>query len=237
MKLNPIDNLEFYPPFEGFPRQGIEFLKNLKRNNNRQWFAKHREEYETYVKLPMQSLIVALEPYFARFAQEFELHPKRSLFRIYRDTRFSKDKTPYKTHVAAHAVLRGRPKGYEGSGYYMHIEPGEIFLGAGIYMPSSDQLKKIRRAISERPDKFLSVVEDKNFKRRFKALEGEKLHRAPAGYPPNHPMVEWLKFKQFFVGVSWPEGKCYKKLFVKETAEVLRDATPLVRFLNEAIQS
>ena len=231
----PLSDLEIFPPFDGFPRDGIDFMKRLKRNNNRPWFEKHKEEYEASVKLPMQSLIAALQPHFERFAPEFDVHPKKALFRIYRDVRFSKDKTPYKTHVAAHFVLRGKPKGVEGSGYYLHIEPGEVFLGGGIYMPDGDQLKKIRRAIGGQPDRFRSILEEKNFKRVFRKLEGETLHRVPQGYEPDHPMADWLKFKQFFVGVEWPEARSLKERFVTDVAEVFEAATPLVRFLNEAM--
>jgi uncharacterized protein (TIGR02453 family) len=230
----PFDEILF-PPFTGFPKEGIAFLQKLKRNNNREWFEKHKTDYETFVKLPMQSLIASLQPYFDRFAPEFDANPKRSLFRIYRDIRFSKDKTPYKTHVAAHFVIRGKPKGIEGSGYYLHIEPGEIFLGGGIYMPDGDQLKKIRRAIAAKADDFLSIIEKKNFKKRFGKLEGERLQRVPQGFEPDHPMAEWLKLKQFFVGVTLPEQKCFSELFPETIADIFEDAVPLVRFLNNAM--
>lgn len=232
---SPLSDLEFFPPFDGFPREGIGFLKRLKRNNNRPWFEKHKQEYESSIKLPMQSLIASLHPHFQRFAPEFDINPKRSLFRIYRDVRFSKDKTPYKTHAAAHFVLRGKPKGVEGSGYYLHIEPGEVFIGGGIYMPDNDQLKKIRSAIADHSGQFLSIVRLPKFKKIFGKLEGEKLQRVPKGYEPDHPMAEWLKHKQFFVWIEWPESKCLKDKFVAEVAEVYKAATPLVRFLNEAM--
>jgi uncharacterized protein (TIGR02453 family) len=231
----PLSDLEFFPPFDGFPREGIDFLKRLKRNNNRPWFEKHKDEYDSFVKIPMQSLIVALQPHFEKIAPEFDVNPKRSLFRIYRDVRFSKDKTPYKTHVAAHFVLRGKPKGVEGSGYYLHIEPGEAYLGGGVYMPDGDQLKKIRRAIADQPTRFLSIVGHPKFKKMFGKLEGEKLKRVPQGFEPDHSMAEWLKHKQFFVWIEWPESKCLKAKFVAEVAEVYEAAAPLVRFLNEAM--
>ena len=234
-KTAPLSALDFFPPFDGFPREGIDFMKRLKRNNTRAWFEKHKEEYETFVKLPMQSLIVALQPHFEKFAPEFEVNPKKSIFRIYRDVRFSKDKTPYKTHVAAHFVLSGKPKGVEGSGFYLHIEPGEVFLGGGIYMPDSDQLKKIRRAIADRPEQFLSIMKQGNFKKTFGTLQGEKLQRVPQGYDPGHSMAEWLKHKQFFLWVEWPETKCLKEKFVDEVAALFKAATPMVRFLNEAM--
>lgn len=223
---------EFYPPFEGFPLAGVQFLRRLKKNNNRPWFERHRGEYESLVKMPMQSLIVALQSHFEKFAPEFDVHPKRSLFRIYRDTRFSKDKRPYKTHVAAHFVLRGKPKGYIGFGYYIHIEPGMIYIGGGIYMPESDQLKRIRQAITERAEEFLSLVSDRTFKRMFGGIEGEKLKRIPKGFEEDHPMAEWLRHKQFWVGVEWPEQRCYSSNLAKEAAKVFERATPFVRFLN-----
>ena len=232
----PLSDLDFFPPFDGFPREGIAFMKRLKRNNNRPWFEKHKQEYESLVKLPMQSLIVALQPHFERFAPEFDINPKRSLFRVYRDVRFSKDKTPYKTHAAAHFVLRGKLKGVEGSGYYLHIEPGEVYIGAGIYMPDSDQLKKIRRAIADQSERFLSILHHPKFKMRFGNIEGDKLQRVPQGYQPDHPMAEWLKRKQFFVWVEWPESKCLKTRFVVEVADIYEAATPLARFLNEAMR-
>lgn len=234
-KTARMGDIDFYPPFEGFPCQGIDFMKRLKRNNNRPWFEKHKGEYESYVKLPMQSLISALQPHFLRFAPEFEVNPKKSLFRIYRDIRFSNDKTPYKTHAAAHFVLRGKPKGVEGSGYYVHIEPGEVFLGGGIYMPDSDQLKRIRRAIDTNANQFLSILNSKRFLSTFKKLQGEKLKRIPKGYEAGHPMAEWLMQKQFFVWVEWPEARCKQEKFVTEIAAVFEAATPLVRFLNEAM--
>ena len=131
--------------------------------------------------------------------------------------------------------MQGKPKGVEGSGYYLHIEPGEVFLGGGVYMPNGDQLKKIRKAIAGQPDKFLSIMEEKKFKRVFGKLQGEKLQRVPQGYEADHPMAEWLKYKQFFVGVEWPETKCVKARFVDNVAGVFESATPMVRFLNEAM--
>ena len=228
-------DFDLYPPFEGFPKECISFLKQLKRNNTREWFEKHKENFERNAKTPMLSFIAALQPHFARFASEFDLNPKRSIFRIYRDIRFSSDKTPYKTHIAAHFVLRGTPKGFIGSGYYIQIEPGEFFVGGGIYLPDSDQLKKIRKAIASHGKEFLSIVENQRFRKQFAPFEWSKLQRVPKGYDENHPMAEWLKFKQFFVGVSMPELKCYHESLVTEAADICEAAAPLVRFLNKSL--
>jgi uncharacterized protein (TIGR02453 family) len=226
---------DFYPPFSGFSKKGIGFLKKLKRNNNREWFDRHKSEYEELVRFPMQCLIGSLRPHFAKFAPDFDLNPKKSIFRIYRDVRFSHDKTPYKTHVAAHFVLGGKPKGFLGSGYYLQIEPGECYIGGGIYVPDGDQLKKIRSAIAKHGDTFLKIVENKNFKKSFSPFHWQQLQRIPKGYSEYHTMAGWLKYKQFFVGVSWPETKCYKDSFVDDIAEVCETIAPLVNFLNDAI--
>ncbi len=235
MAPKPGLDMEIYPPFEGFPKEGLQFLKKLKRNNNRDWFEGHKHEYEEYLKFPMESFIFALQPHFQSFAPEFDLSPKRSIFRIYRDIRFSNDKTPYKTHIAAHFVLRGKEKGIVGSGYYFHVEPGEVFIGGGIYMPDSGQLKGIRRAIAQHADEFLSILGNRTFKKQFGKLEGDRLQRIPKGYDETHPMAEWLKLKQFFVGKSMAESSCHRPVLVETVATLCKDAAPLVKFLNRAV--
>lgn len=230
----PLLDIDVYPPFDGFPKEGIKFLKELKKNNNRQWFQAHKEEYETFVKLPMQSLIVALKGEFSKFAPEIELHPKRSMFRIYRDIRFSKNKAPYKAHVAA--VFHPRGHWQESAGYYLHIEPGEVFLGGGIYMPPNDLLRDIRQAIVEHSGDFLSIVGDNSFRRRFGELEGDKLQRVPQGFETTHPMAGWLKYKWLYAGVTWPHEKSFSPKFVREAAQIYQHVTPLVRFLNKALR-
>lgn len=232
--LKEFDEAHF-PPFEGFPKESVGFLKKLKRNNNRDWFNVHKDEYEQFIKFPMQSFIASMQPLFADFAPEFDVHPKRSMFRIYRDTRFSKDKTPYKTHMAAHFVLRGKPKGFEGSGYYLHIAPGEVFIGGGIYLPDNDQLKKIRKSLVEHSKGFLTIVNKPSFKKMFPAISGQKLSRPPKGFDPNHPMIEWLKMKQFFTGIEMKEEMCYKKDFAVKIAHYCKELAPLVNFMNRAM--
>ena len=229
---SPLD-LEIYPPFDGFPREAILFLKRLKRNNNREWFNAHKAEYEDYLKLPMQSLVAALRLHVAKFAPEIDVNPRRSMFRIYRDTRFSADKTPYKTHVAAVFHLRGHWQ--DSAGYYVHVEPGAVYVGGGIYMPDGDQLRKIRRAISERAGEFRSIVETQTFRTQFEGIEGEKLQRPPMGFKPDNPMTEWLKHKQFYTGVEWKEDRGYTPEFVVGVAKVYKDLYPFIRFLNEAL--
>jgi uncharacterized protein (TIGR02453 family) len=224
---------EMYPPFDGFPKEGIRFLRQLKRNNNREWFAKHKPEFEDFVRFPMQSFIASLQSPMASMAPEIDVNPRRSIFRIYRDTRFSGDKTPYKTHVAAVFHLRGRWQ--NSAGYYVHIEPGKIYAGGGIYTPDSDRLKKIRKAIIKRSPEFLAIVESKKFKSRFGSLEGSRLSRGPAGFPADHAMIEWLKYKSYYTGVEWKEEECYKPAFVDKVVKLYDELLPMIRFLNSAI--
>ncbi len=230
---SPID-AESFPPFEGFPKEGIAFLKRLKKNNNREWFNEHKSEFLESVKFPMQTLISSLKQPMAKLAPEILIDPQRSIFRIYRDTRFSKNKAPYKTHVAAIFHPKGRWE--ESAGFYVHIEPGGLYVGGGVYMPSNEQLKLIRRGIDRYPDEFRAIVQSRTFKKTFGNLEGEKLQRAPMGYPVDHPMVEWLKHKSFYAGVDWEEQKCHSAQFVDEVVALYRDLLPLVRFLNNAME-
>lgn len=231
---HPID-AAFYPPFNGFPREGIEFLRKLKRNNNRSWFQKHKTEYEELVRFPMQCLVATLAIKLHDEIPEMEFNPKRSIFRIYRDVRFSRNKAPYKTNIAASFQPRGAGAGIELPGLYVGVEPGEIFVGGGLYLPSGDQLKAIRRSITERPDELLDVVEDRHFEKRFGGILGDKLQKAPLTFPKDHPMIEYLKLKQFYVGVEWDdESRCYSRRFVDTVAAIFLDCMPFVRWLAKA---
>lgn len=230
----PALDIQSYPPFEGFPEEGIRFLLRLRRNNTREWFTKHRSEYETLVKTPMQSLIADLQPFFTEFAPEFEVDPVRSLFRIHRDVRFSTDKRPYKTHIAAHFVVRGQSKGTSGLGYYLHIEPEECYIGGGLYIPDSEQLRAIRRAIVAEHERFREIIENPCFRRKYLPPEGETLKRMPQGYSEDHPLAEWLKRKQFYVGLTLHHSACTRRSFLDTVVATYREITPWVRFLLDA---
>lgn len=229
----PTIDLDAYPPFEGFPKEGIRFLRELKRNNNREWFGSNKHRYEEFVRLPMESLIASIAGPLEKLAPEFLAHPKKSMFRIYRDTRFSRNKEPYKTHASA--IFHPRGHWEESAGFYLHIEPGEVFLGGGIYMPDGAQLKKIRAAIAQRPKAFLAILSKPSFRKTCGTLDGEKLTRAPLGYKPEHPMIEWLKFKQFFVSSVMPESAAMKRDFIPRVMKVFSEMNPLVQFLNGSL--
>jgi uncharacterized protein (TIGR02453 family) len=227
---------DFFPPFDGFPKEGIAFLKKLKKNNNRTWFHAHKDEYEQYVRFPMQCLVASLKREMADVAPDIEFNPKRSIFRVYRDVRFSKNKAPYKTNIAAFFQVKSVRKGPgDTPGLYVGLEPGEVFVGGGLYMPSGEQLKAIRKSIVDRQDDFLAVVENKRFKKEFGGIEGETLQKAPLGFPKDHPMIEHLKHKQFFVGKEWSdESICHRPKFLDTVVQVFADAMPLVRWLASA---
>jgi uncharacterized protein (TIGR02453 family) len=230
----PLEEILF-PPFDGFPKEGIDFLKKLKRNNNRPWFQKHKQVYEESVKFPMQCLIASLSERMGDVSPEIEFNPKRSIFRIYRDIRFSKNKVPYKTSIAASFNWRGLKGPVDAPGLYLHVEPGGVFIGGGVYMPTADQLKAFRKSMVDRPEEFLSVVQDRRFKREFRSIQGEKLQKAPLGFPRDHPMIEHLKHKQFYVGKEYDdESISMKPSFLNLVARVFVDTMPLVRWLAAA---
>src|SRR5437773_3742182 len=160
--------------FPGLPKEGLQFLRSLKRNNNREWFQKHKSIYETQVKQPMESLIESMATEFQRFAPEMVASPKASAYRIYRDTRFSKDKSPYKTHVAAVFPRSGLGK-HEGAGFYLHIAPPEVLIGGGLYMPLPEDLAVVREHIATNTKSFLGIVNSRQFRKLFGTLGGEQL--------------------------------------------------------------
>lgn len=231
---NPLIDQDLYPPFGGFPKEGIAFLTRLKRNNNRQWFQKHKAEYEECVRFPMQCLIASIGERMAPIAPEFQFDPKKSIFRIYRDVRFSNNKAPYKTNIAAFFEIRGDRGVSDTPGFYVGIEPGEVFVGGGLYMPGSPQLKAIRASLAAQPDQFLEVIRQPRFKKRFGGIMGEQLQKAPLGYPKDHPMIEYLRYKQWFVGVETGHAPCFKAGFADYASDVMGEALPFLRWLIKA---
>ena len=224
-----------FPPFGGFPKEGLAFLRKLKKNNNRPWFQAHKQDYEELVRFPMQCLIAELAQAMAGEAPELSFDPRKSIFRIYRDVRFSKNKAPYKTNIAASFTLRSRSGPMENPALYLHIGPGEVFVGGGLYMPASPQLKRLRSSIATEPEEFLAVVGDPGFKRMFGTLQGERLSRAPLGYPPDHPMIDHLKHKQFYVGVELEEKDVLRPKLVRDVQKVFSRCIPLIRWLTHSL--
>jgi uncharacterized protein (TIGR02453 family) len=214
-----------------FPAETLRFLRALKRNNRREWFNAHRDDYEAYVRQPMTAIVERLAVDLRAFAPELVASPKVSIYRIYRDTRFSENKAPYKTHVAAVFPTRGLPK-HEGAGAYFHISPDELWIGGGMYMPQPPQLVAVREHIAGHFKQLRAIVESPGFRKHVGELSGDKLTRVPRGYPADHPAAEYLKFRHFVAGADLPPTLATSPAFYKTLLTVYRQIVPLSRFLN-----
>ena len=227
--------------FRGFRPAALAFLSQLKRRNTRDWFEANRATYEADLRDPMRALVEELDVGLARLAPEMVGDPRHSIFRIHRDIRFSKDKSPYKTHVACWLYHRdaGRGVGRESpgsAGFYFHLAPGGSFVGGGIWMPPRPTLGKIREALVADPESFAAIVTAPGFRRRFGALdEDAMLTRLPRGFAAGHPAERWLRYQSFTVGRELARREV---LGARLPAVLLADfaaLTPLVRWLNGAI--
>ena len=224
------------PMFSGFTPATEKFLEKLTKNNNRDWFAEHKTEYENEVKLKAQSLILALEQAFAVAGLPYMADIKKSMFRINRDTRFSKNKDPYKTNLGLFFPYKAEESGHrpiEAAGLYYHLEPGESFIAGGLYMPMPDQLKAIREKIANDWEEFEVITNDKKFKKEFpKMFYSESLKRVPAGYPQDHPAAEWLKMKGFTAYCDIDFIDSYSPKLVKLLINKAAVAMPFHEFLH-----
>ncbi len=216
-----------------FSRKTVAFLRALKRNNDREWFKTRKEEYEAHVRGPMIALLARLAEDLPRFAPELVSDPKVSLYRIYRDTRFSEDKTPLKTNAAAHFPHRKLRKA--GGGLYLEIAPQWVWVGGGLYMPETHQLAAIRAHIDAHHRTLRKIVEAKSFITSVGGLRGEQLTRVPRGYPKEHPAANYLRFRQFLAGREYRAEFACDRMFYPEVLKVFRQVAPMVRFLNEPL--
>ena len=213
----------------------FKFLRELKKNNNREWFQENKARYESEVRDPMLLFIADFAVPLRLISRHFRADPRPmggSLFRIYRDTRFSSDKSPYKTAAAAH--FRHEIDGeVHGPGFYFHLEPGDVAVGAGVWHPDADTLAKIRDAIAQHPEQWKRAVSGKAFKAACE-LWGEKLTRPPKGFDPAHPFIEDLKRKDFVAMASFTEADACKPGFMDRVAEVYQATAPFMSFLTKA---
>jgi uncharacterized protein (TIGR02453 family) len=217
-----------------FTRKTLAFLRALKRNNDREWFRARKGDYEAHVRGPMIEVLDRLARDFAQCAPELISEPRVSLFRIYRDTRFSGDKTPLKTHVGAHFPSRRFAKG-EGAGLYFEVAPAWVWIGGGIYMPTPEELRRLREHVAAHHRRLHRLVNSPSFRAGAGTLQGERLTRVPRGYPAEHPAADYLRYKQLFVGREYPADFALSPKFYPELLRVFRSIVPLVRFINTAI--
>ena len=219
----------------------IRFLAGLKRRNTKPWFEANRAVYEAEVRAPLKALVEELDVHLAQVAPEIVGDPRRSLFRIHRDVRFSRDKSPYKTNAACWFYHRdaGRAVGGEaqgGAGFYFHFSPTEVFLGGGIWMPPRPTLAKLRDALAENLEPFEAIVLAPAFRRRFGRLDEEAmLKRMPRGYAENHPAARWLRYQSFTVGRELSRKELHSPRLPQLLAKDFAALTPFVRWLNSAM--
>lgn len=232
------------PPKPFFAPAALNFLKGLKKNNRREWFDLHKPGYVRDVLDPLRAVAEELDVRFAKLAPEYEANPKRSLFRIYRDVRFSKDKSPYKTHAALWVYHRapGRGAGKDidgGAGFYLHLEPGASLVAGGMWMPPRHSLAKIRDRLADDLAGFKRIVGAPAFVKRFGGLTddepGVKLTRMPRGFAEGHPAAEWLRFNSFTTSVSYTDAQMTAPALIDRAMKDFALILPLCRWLNAAL--
>ena len=220
-------------PESHFSKDLFRFLKELKTNNNREWFGKNKQRFETSVRDPFLRFITDFAPMLHGISPRFVADPKPSggsLFRIYRDIRFSKDKSPYKTHVAANFPHHGARRDVSAAGFYLHLEPGGSFAAAGVWHPDPVTLARIRRGIVERSKEWQAI------RRSNLEVHGDSLTRPPKGFDPDHPLVEDLKLKDFISSVRYTDKEVCDPKFILEFANSCRKMSPLVRFVTTSLE-
>ncbi len=212
-------------------KETLQFLKELKKNNERGWFDKNKDKFVAASENFIQFVQVLIDE-VARFDKSVAgLDAKKSVFRIYRDIRFSKDKSPYKTHFGA--VLLGKGKSCGIAGYYLHLEPGNAFLAGGVHMAEPQNLKAIREGISAQGNTFMKIIQDKNFKKNF-TIEGEKLVNVPRGFDREDPMGDFLKYKDLVLRHSVDDKMAVSDGFASYCSKVFKAMVPFNSFLNKS---
>jgi uncharacterized protein (TIGR02453 family) len=212
----------------------LKFLKELEKNNNRDWFQANKKAFEA-----AQDNVTALAGYLIGEIGKFDsavasIEPKSCIFRIYRDIRFSKDKSPYKTNLGAYISPGGRKSMQPG--YYIHIQPGQCFVAAGKHMPDATELLKVRTAIAANPKEFLGIVEKRSFREKFGVLHGERLSRPPKGFSEESPAIEYLKLKSFTIYSEYKSNKLITSSdFPKTVVKDFKAMFPLMNYLRRAL--
>lgn len=212
----------------------LSFLKKLGKNNNKPWFDEHRKEYEA-AKKDFEQFITSLLEKMAALDPAFkEQKGKDTVFRIFRDVRFSKDKTPYKAHFGAYLSRGGRKS--PDAGYYLHLEPGgKSFLAGGLWMPEGSLLKKVRQEVDYNYKEFQSILTSPSFKKLFTRIEGETLKTLPQGYAADNPAIAYLKLKSFIVTTQLKDEDFGTKTVQTNIMKIFTTMKPFVDFLNRAM--
>jgi uncharacterized protein (TIGR02453 family) len=221
--------------FPGFPKEGVAFLRALKKNNDREWFTPRKATFEATVKQPMIELVGALHKEMLRFAPDYVGDAAKCVYRIYRDTRFSNDKTPYKTFASALFLRNGFDKYTGGAAYYFAVSPDNIEVAGGVYTPDRNVLLEVRQHIVANHKRFLAILGTSKVKKLLGELQGESLLRVPKGFDPEHPAADLIRRKSFLLDVTLdPKLAATPDLF-KELITRIEAMTPFVEFLNEPL--
>jgi uncharacterized protein (TIGR02453 family) len=226
------------PSFTGFPRATLRYLGQLRRNNRRDWFEEHRGEYQTLVRDTMAAFVEEMDARLGRLLPELTGDPRRAVFRIHRDVRFSRDKSPYKTHAACWFRHQdsGREAVHGGAGLYLHVEGGASMVAAGIWMPAKPSLDAIREALMADHERFADIVTAPAFRRRFGALSREAmLTRMPRGVGSDHPAGEWLRYKSFTVRRMLDDREITDPRLPDLLEPDIAMLAPMIRWLNAAV--
>lgn len=214
-----------------FRPEALAFLRNLARHNDRAWFTPRKATYEAELKEPMLAAIRKITDAMLDFAPSHVRPAEKSLFRIYRDTRFSADKTPYKTHVAAWWTHTGLDK-TSGAGYYFHVSAKEVIIAAGAYMPEKDQLAAIRHWLLDHHAEFRKLLQKPTVRRTFDEFEGNALTRPPKGFPADHPALDLIQCRQWGLAATLPADAALKPDLTATVIRYFRIAAPIVDALN-----
>jgi uncharacterized protein (TIGR02453 family) len=224
--------------FKGFPKDFFAFFRELKAHNERAWFEANKQRFRDSVQAPMSGFIAAMAPRLAKISRHFVADPRPnggSMFRIYRDVRFSKDKRPYKDHAACH-FRHAAGRDVHAPGFYMHFGPDEVFFGGGLWTPPPDALAKVREAIAAKPAAWRKATEDKAFRNAFDGVRGEALTRPPRGFDPEHPLIEDIKRKSFYAMREESPKLAQSPALLGEVTETFKALSPLMKYLCGALE-
>jgi len=221
--------------FPGFPSEAIQFFRGIERHNHRDWFLPRKSIFEEQIKRPMRELVEAVNASIKTFAPDYITDPEKAVYRFYRDTRFSKDKKPYKDHIAASFPRRGMAR-HQGAGYYFAVSHKEVAVGGGLYMPPPETLLAIRAHLADHHAEFRRLAGSRNLRRLFGTVQGEQLSRVPKGFACDHPAADLLRFKQFVWYVELEPEIATTPAVHREIVTRFRALAPLLEFLNAPLR-
>ncbi|NWF82758.1 MAG: DUF2461 domain-containing protein [Bryobacteraceae bacterium] len=220
--------------FNGFSREALKFFAGLAKNNNREWFEARKQTYIEKIKTPMEELVSAISAKMARFAPEYVTEPKRAIFRIYRDTRFSSNKTPYKTNCGA-LFFRSDLVKNQAAAFYFEVTHSYVGVAGGLYMPGADVLRAVRAHLAENWEELLRLLNHRALKTSMGELQGERLSRPPKGFPADHPAIDLIRAKQWYFWRELPADLALSPKILDDVTSRFEKMTPIVEFLNRPL--